>query len=140
MQVNKIGNQPNFQASFIKNKQIMDFCKHEINQGRDEELIKSLDDLSNHHKNVVLELSDSPSICEKYIIKNLYNGKTAPFYNLQDLKDLSNIEAPMYKFVFVSKKNITPAKTNNIADAVAGKYFVKSAPDYTLGHLVDKSV
>lgn len=140
MQINRSEYRPSFQASFIKNKQIMDFCKNEINEGRDEELIKSLNDLSNHHKNVVLELSDSPAICEKYIIKNLYNGKTAPFYNLQNLKDLSNIEAPMYKFVFVSEKNITPAKTNKIADAVAGKYFVNSVPDYTIGHKVDKSV
>lgn len=140
MQVNKIGNQPNFQASFIQNNVIMDFSKNEINKGNDEQLLKAFDDLSQHHKNVVLKLSESDSIQERYRIKNLYNGNTVSFNDLEDMKDLSNIDTPIYKLLFVGKKNINPSKTKEIANFIAQKYLVKSAPDYTLGHLVDKSV
>lgn len=140
MQVTKVGNQPNFQASFIQNNVIMDFCKNEINKGKDEQLLKALDDLSQHHKNVVLKLSESDSIQERYRIKNLYNGNTAIFNYIQDLKDLSDIDTPIYKLLFVGKKTINPSKTKEIANFIAQKYLVKSAPDYTIGHQVNKSV
>ena len=140
MQVNKVANQPNFQAKFIRNDDIKDFCRKEINSGRDEELIKTLNDLSKHHSNVVLQMNRARGN-NGYEITNLYNMNTVTFPNMttNDLERISDIKSNKYKALFVGEKKITERKTNSITDKIADAYFVKAAPNYDIGHRVDIS-
>lgn len=132
MQVNRTGFQPNFQAKFIKNDIIMDRARNEINCGRGEQLTNALNKLSKHHTNVVLELKSDAS-CD--IVTNLYNGNKCCFSRLDadNIEELSDPKSKNYRQLFSSDNTITPSK-------IADKYFVESAPDYTIGHKVDKSL
>lgn len=132
MQVNRTGFQPNFQAKFIKNDIIIERARNEINCGRGEQLTNALNKLSKHHTNVVLELTTGAS---GDIVTNLYNGNKCYYsmLNTDDIEELSDVKSKNYKQLFAGDKTITPSK-------IADKYFVDSAPDYTIGHKVDKSL
>lgn len=139
MQVNRIGSQPNFQAKFIKNSAALQVANKEINNGRDEELVKALSELDKHHRNVALLITRNEN---HYTITNLYNGNKVPYAELtsENIEELSDIKSYEYKRLFIGEKVITPAKADKMANAVADKYFVKAAPDYTIGHIVDQSI
>lgn len=142
MNIQKISYQPNFQAKFIQNQTMLDFCKNEVENGRDEELNDSLNKLSKHHSNVALLLTKSDNNPKFYSITNLYNGQTIEMgvLNSNRLEKLNDIRSHEYKRLFVGDKTITPAKTNRIVNTIADKYLLKSAPDYTIGHIIDASM
>lgn len=139
MQINRIGYQPNFQAKFIKNSTIMKFTRDEINEGRDEELIKTMNKLNRHHSNVALLLTQKSD--NTHSITNLYNNKSIEIKNLDadKLDSLNDINSFNYKHLFIGEKVIKPAKTEKIAKQIADKYFLEAAPDYELGHNLDKT-
>lgn len=138
MNITPINNQPNFQAKFVKNQSIMNFTKQEIQNGNEEEYINALKNLSQKHSNVSLLLSKKE---HGYAVTNLYNKRTLHFNNFTSdtIDSLSNIKSSNYKQLFASDKIITPKKTEAITSIIADKYFVKSAPDYTIGHKIDAS-
>lgn len=138
MQVNSVGYQPSFQAKFIKSQAMMNYTKAQINNGKEEELEKYLDSLSKHHKNIALHMTDNKT---HMTITNLYNNRSIVIHpsKAEQLDELNDIKSRRYNELFVGEKVITPAKTNKIANILADKYFVKSAPDYTIGHIVDSS-
>lgn len=142
MNIQKMGYQPNFQAKFVKNSTIMDFCKDEINNGRDEELTHALKKLSKHHSNVALLLSKSKLGSQYYTVTNLYNGNQINMgaMSAESLDKLNDIHSHEYKRLFVGEKTITPSKTNSMVNMISEKYMINNSPDYTIGHLVDTSI
>lgn len=135
MQINPIGYQPNFKAKFIKNEAIINAMRNEISQGRIEHLEKSMAELSKHHKNVALLYSDQDGT-----ITNMYNGNTTSVGNLSayEIEDLSNIHSSKYKQLFDSNRVLTPKAKAREINRLTNLYLMKSAPDYTYGHKLDK--
>lgn len=138
MNVQRIGYQPNFQAKFIKNQAMLEFTKEQVSNGREEELRDSLNKLSQRHSNTALLLTKEDDGNSK--VTNLYNDRSIVFedFNTDSIETLSNIKSYEYKTLFGSDKVMTPARTTNITNSIANKYFIDSAPDYTWGHKLDQ--
>jgi len=138
MQINKIGYQQRFGASFINNEAMTNFTRNEVAQGRADELRKGLSDLSKFKTNLVLDIETNDN--KNYIITNMYNGNKLTVRNMAacDISSLADPHTGQYKTLFADN-NLTAAKINKISAAIAQKYYVTKAPDYALGQIIEKN-
>lgn len=140
MQVNRIGVQPDFQAKFIRNDDLLELTKEEIKSGKQDALCTALENLGNTRKNVRLALEKDGSSIE---VTNLFNGnKTRWADNFENSKEIMQLSDPFsksYYELFLKGKEITASKAERSAQNIAAQYYTNYVPDYGIGHIVDKT-
>lgn len=141
MNINKINYSPNFQAKFIKNEDMKNFCRQEISEGKADQLDYALNKLSQHHSNIALKLSKVEN-ASLYKIENLYNNKSTLTGSLNTavIEKISDVNSPIYRNLFSADEIPTPRQVERKYNSIADKYLISEAPNYELGHIIDSSI
>lgn len=140
MQVNRIGIQPNFQAKFIQNDDLLDVTKEEILNGKQDALCAALSNLDKIKRNVRLALTRDGSNIE---VTNLFNGNKTKWSdnNDENSKEIMKLSDPFslrYCDLFLKGNEIPDRKAESSAKNIAAVYYTNYVPDYTMGRTIDK--